>query len=222
MSNQTINDSPIPSNAVEIIQETWGNGNKKRTSYHVDGKEIGFRYWDETGLVDGEVQTREGQMHGLFRTWHGNGQIFEIAIYNDGKEHGESKQYDDNGLLVGSYVMEYGTGVDLWFHAQGVLFEEREFIDGYRHGFERWWRGDNETINEESHFWKGSEHGIFRRWNRHGKLSRGYPQYFVMGKRITKRQYVTACRNDPTLPIFRAEDSLPFRQLPKTMQQPKA
>ena len=83
-------------------------------------------------------------MHGLFRTWHENGQLQEESTYYQGKEHGETKQYDENGVQIGSYIMDYGTGVDLWFYTAGVLSEERELRDGLRHGYERWWSGDNQ------------------------------------------------------------------------------
>ena len=116
-------------------------------------------------------------------TEHGmtTGKFVKKALMYEGKEHGETRQYDENGVQIGSYIMDHGTGVDLWFQSPGVLSEEREYRDGQRHGYERWWRDDNQTIGEESHFWNGIEHGIFRRWNRQRKLSRGYPQYFIHG-----------------------------------------
>lgn len=162
----------------------------------------------ESGLQD-------GVMHGLYRTWYDNGQLCEESTYVEGKEHGETKQYDEDGVQIGSYVMNYGTGVDLWYSAPGILAEEREYRDGKWHGYERWWTDDNQTLCEESHFWNGIEHGIFRRWNQQNKLSRGYPRYYILGKRVNKRQYVRACRNDPTLPPFVADDNRPFRPLPQ-------
>lgn len=55
---------------------------------------------------------------------------------------------------------------------------------------------------------------IQRQWTANGKLRRGYPQYFVQGERVNKRHYVQACRADPTLPPWRAEDDQPQRPLP--------
>ena len=110
--------------------------------------------------------------------------------------------------------MEHGTGTDLWYCAPGVLSEEREYLNGNRHGYERWWNSDNQTVYEESHFQIDINHGIFRQWNNHGKLRRGYPQYFVAGERMTKCQYERACLKDSTLPPFLASDNQPMRQLP--------
>jgi antitoxin component YwqK of YwqJK toxin-antitoxin module len=213
--NERTSRSPIPDDAIEVVTETWENGDKQRTVYVIDGKEIGFRYWGSSGALLIEFGLKDGIKHGLYRTWDEDGQIVEESTYYEGKEHGEAKQYDENGVQIGSYIMEYGTGTDLWFHTAGVLSEEREYRDGQRHGFERWWSGDNQTIDQESHFWNDIEHGIVRQWNAQKKLRRGYPQYYIMGKRVNKRQYERACRNDPTLPPFVAEDNQPFRKLPK-------
>jgi hypothetical protein len=206
--------SPIPADATEVITETQEDG-RRRAVYLMDGKEIGVRWWNPAGVLEMEFRLKDERMHGLFRTWYDNGQLQHISHYIEGKEHGEAKQYDENGNQIGSYMMDHGTGVDLWYHNHdGSLAEERGYLDGNRHGYERWWNDDNETVSDEGHFLNDIEHGIFRSWNRHHKLSRGYPRYFVHGKRVTKREYVRACRTDPTLPSFIAEDNQPFRPLP--------
>jgi antitoxin component YwqK of YwqJK toxin-antitoxin module len=209
--------SPIPDHALEVIRDTWESGSKKRAVYLIDGQEIGCRLWDESGLPEMEYGLRDGLIHGAFRTWVGDGQLSEEATYVDGKEHGESHQYQD-GVCIGTYTMVHGTGLDLWCSAPGILAEERAMRDGQRHGFERWWSGDNQTIYEESHFHHGTEHGIFRQWNRQGRLSRGYPRYYVNGQRVAKRQYLRACLTDPTLPPFDAADNDPHRPLPPGVQ----
>lgn len=204
----------IPDAAREVIQKTFEDGAKWTAYYELDGERIGFRSWDEDGNLDMEYQMRDGIMHGSFRTYWDNGLISEVAIYIHGKEHGVSKQYDHTGALIGSYTMNHGTGIDLWFERKGVLAEERHYLDGQRHGHERWWTGDNATISEEEHFHHGKAHGIFRRWNAKGKLRRGFPRYFVSGEQVTKRQYERARRTDPTLPPFLIEDNAPQRTLP--------
>lgn len=205
---------PIPADAVEVVLETYESGDKQKTVYFVDGKEIGYRFWNPSGTLAMEYGYQDGLMHGLYREWHDNGQLCQISTYIQGKEHGETKQFDENGVQIGSYVMDHGTGVDLWSCCAGVLSEEREYRDGQRHGYERWWAYDNRTVYEESHFWNGQEHGIFRAWNRHNKLRRGYPRYYIRGERVDKRRYMRACRTDPTLPPFVSEDNQPFRPLP--------
>lgn len=212
--------SPIPDNAIEVIDKVYEDGGRERALYRVGGKDVGFRYWNPSGGLVWEVGLKDGVYHGSFRTWYDTGQVEQESTYIEGKEHGETKQYDAHGIQIGSYVMDHGTGLDLWFCPRGVLSEEREFLNGKRHGYERWWSferlNENQMVGQESHFWHGVEHGILRRWNQYGKLCRGYPQYFVNGKRVKKRQYLLACRNDPTLPPFVADDNLPNRQLPES------
>jgi len=207
--------NPFPDDAVEVVLARTENGGILKAAYLVDGKEIGYRFWSSNGLLNMEIGVKNGVMHGTFKRWYKNGQIQQDSTYIDGKEHGTTRQYSYDGALIGSYVMDFGTGVDLWFCSLGVLSEERYYLDGKRHGFERWWSCDNETIFMEFHFWNDLEHGIFRQWNAHDKLRRGFPQYYIMGKRVNKRQYMRACRNDPTLPPFVAEDNQPFRNLPR-------
>jgi len=211
--------TPIPVEAHEVIRETWDNGTKKTADYFVDGQLVAYRYWNETGQLEVETGIRDDQRHGLFRTWYENGQLEAVTWYENGKEHGTSEQYDKNGNLIGTYTMVHGTGIDLWFEESGFLAEERHLLDGERHGYERWWDRNNRTIWKESHFWHGVKQGIFREWNRAGQLGHGYPQYFVAGQRVSKRQYERACRHDPTLPPFRAEENSPTRQLPEEVQR---
>jgi antitoxin component YwqK of YwqJK toxin-antitoxin module len=211
--------NPIPDTAQEVIHETWETGAKKSAFCYQDAQRIGYRSWSASGCLDMEYGINDGKMHGAFRTWHENGQLCEHAFYEHGKEHGITKQYDETGRLLGSYAMEHGTGIDLWFVEPGIVTVERHYQYGVRHGYERWWTGDNQTISQESHFWQGCEHGIFRHWNAAGRLRRGYPSYFVGGQRVTTRQYERACRTDPTPPVFVASENTPLRQLPQALRK---
>lgn len=206
--------SPIPDDAIEAITETYESGSKKKTSYFVGDQQVGWRYWAESVTMVMEYEMQNGKYHGHYRYWYENGIVEEEGDYIDGLQHGEVKQYDWDGKQIGSSIMNQGTGLDLWYELSGKLSEERQYVDGMRHGYEHWWRDDNQTVWEESHFSKDIQHGIFRRWNLKGKMARGYPQYYVMSKRVTKRQYMSACRNDTTLPPFVAEDNQPTRNLP--------
>src|SRR5260370_20988224 len=107
MTEQT-SISCIPDDAVEFITTTWLNGNKQRSLYLLDGKEIGWRWWYPSGVLGMEGELRDGIAHGSYRVWHENGRISQESTYYEGKEHGETRQYDENGLQIGSYILEYG------------------------------------------------------------------------------------------------------------------
>jgi antitoxin component YwqK of YwqJK toxin-antitoxin module len=207
-------ESIIPLHAEERVEQTYPGGARKAASYYLNNYRIGFRVWAEHGAVELEYGCNGDLQHGPFRRWNEDGTLLHETAYLDNKEHGVSWQYGQDGEIVGIYVMHHGTGRDLWYSCAGVLSEERSYYDGQRHGYERWWNGDNLTVWEESHFHHGVEHGIFRRWNKVGRLCRGYPQYFANGTLIDRRRYLRACRTDPTLPPFLAENNAPQRVLP--------
>jgi len=185
----------------KVVEELWDNGRPQSVRYEVDGALVARQLYDKKSALEVEYGVHNDMMHGPWRSYHASGQVAHETHYIEGKEHGVARQYDEDGTLIGSYEMVYGSGLDLWYHDKGVLAEERGYQDGERHGFERWWNEDNRTIHEESHFWRGLAHGIMRQWTAQGRLRRGYPQYFVQGEKVNKRQYLRACRTDSTLPL---------------------
>ncbi len=201
----------MPENAIEEILMSWASGAKKSAYYYHDGQKVGYRWWDEDGHLSIEYCIEHDKMHGLFRTWHDNGTIEHETTYFEGKEHGISTQYDPGGRSIGTYEMNFGTGVDLWYYAPGIIAEERHYKDSNRDGYERWWNTDNQSIYRESHFRGGLEHGIFRVWNREGKLCRGFPAYFVDGKKVSKRSYLKTSEGDRSLPNYLADEDRPHR-----------
>jgi hypothetical protein len=54
----------------------------------------------------------------------------------------------------------------------------------------------------------------YRKWDEQGQ---SFPQYFVNDKKVTKRQYLSACLNDSSLPGFREVDNMPARKLPQVV-----
>lgn len=199
----------IPENAVEEVVSYYPNGLKWTVDHKVDGKWVARSHWEESGnrgavwAFDGDLQ------HGPHREWYDNGQLAHETFYWHGKEHGVSRRWDYEGNLIGTYTMVHGTGLDLWYQAAGDLSEERRYVDGLRHGFERWYFNfvEESILSQEGHFKNGEEHGIFRNWNAKGGMRRGYPQYFVNGKKVSKRVYLAACKHDPFLPLFRPENN---------------
>lgn len=176
----------IPIDAREKIISRHQNGRKAVANYYLKRKRIGYRCWDEEGRLQLEYGIRNEVMHGPFRSFHENGLVNWETQYIAGKEQGVSRQYDERGVLIGTYNMHHGTGVDLWFTAPGELSEERYLKDGRRNGFERWWK-DRRTVRLEMHFKDDLDHGIHRKWNLKGVLRRGFPKYFILGKAVPKR-----------------------------------
>lgn len=153
-----------------------------------------------------------GRPHGLEREWDEQGRLRYRARYRHGLQIGKQEQWDERGRLVITTCFVGGTGLDLWYCGANN-WEERHFERGERHGLERMWIGTGRVYREER-FAGGLEHGIARAWNDLGRLRRGYPQYFVAGKKVDRRTYERARENDPTLPARTAEDDTPRRTPP--------
>ena len=204
----------IPATAREKVVKRDADGRKTQSDYFLKGEKVGYRCWDNDGTLTIEAAWRNGRLHGPFLAFHENGAVRWATRYVAGQEHGISRQFDKNGKLIGKYRMNHGTGLDLYFYDNGKLSEERYIENGIPNGFERWWSGDGRTVWQESHFKDGLEHGIHRKWNFKGRLRRGYPKYFILGKAIPKRAYVKTCETDSSLPKFRERDTMPSRKLP--------
>ena len=218
--------SSIPKGAQErVLSVHESTRNKQRVEYVLDGEVVGFRWFSEDGTAGTENPIKNGVMHG-------NMHYFEVGAdgsrkssfsepYRNGLAHGIAKQYSDDGKLIGTYTMKRGTGWDLWRNRKDfgrspvhVLSEARYVKGGNWHGFEWWLEEDQKSVQQEAYFWANLQHGIRREWNGAGKLKRGYPQYWVNNKQVSKRQYLRACAKDSNLPPFREIDNHPKRNFP--------
>jgi antitoxin component YwqK of YwqJK toxin-antitoxin module len=208
----------IPAEAEERVIERHADGSKKSAEYLLHGDLVGRRLFSEAGALELEIAMRNGVSHGPMSEWDGSGHLEFTTAYVDGKEHGTARQWANDGTLLGTYEMNHGTGLDLWWDEREdgsqYLSEARYLLAGDRDGYEWWLDEDQQSVWQERHFHHGQEHGIFRRWNAEGRLSRGYPQYFINGRKVNKRQYLRAAQADASLPPFRADDNKPVRQFP--------
>jgi hypothetical protein len=209
--------SVIPADVEEVFIEATANGERSYTCV-LHGHTVGYRLRDATGRLVFERAVKDGVQHGTERHWGSDGHLEFETSYVNGLEHGLARQWCQ-GRLVGSYHLEHGTGVDLWRDCTATLLEERHYQQGRRHGFERLWTGDDATVWEEGHYWHDDPHGIFRAWSALGRLRRGYPQYRLHGRRVTKRQYLKAAASDLSLPSFREADNAPQRPLPREYRE---
>ena len=209
----------IPPDAEERITEQYPDGSKRKAEYWLDDERVGQRSFHPTGELEDEYSFRNGVKHGRQYRCDLPGQLGSVEPYENGVPHGTACQWSDyDGRLIGTYTLEHGTGIYLWRQdwSEGhvTLAEVYYLRGGKRHGFEWWVNYDQRSVDEERHWADGELHGIERDWNQQGRLRRGYPRYWVHGKRVTKRQYLRAAASDPTLPPFRPEDNDPARTFP--------
>jgi antitoxin component YwqK of YwqJK toxin-antitoxin module len=182
------------------------------TEYAIGDRVIARVYWHDNGSLDHELHfDDEGRLHGIERECFEDGSTKYLATWRHGRQHGLQQQWSERGVLLVSQRFVNGTGFDIWFDRNHVS-ETREYVDGDRHGFERWW-ADSTHVWSETHFARGLEHGIDRQWNDRGRLRRGFPRYWIAGTRVTRAAYLRAAKTDLTLPRTRASDDRPRRRL---------
>jgi hypothetical protein len=213
--SRSVYRSWISADANEVVEERHPTGEKKSASYFLGGDKVGFRMWDEQGRLDFEKALRAGIRHGNEYWFYNNGQLQEVTPYRDGRIHGTGRQWSEDGRLLVTYRVVRGVGLDLWCGDGDALAEEHYWPKEGELGYHRGWKCDDRTLWKEYFFVLGKGyHGIWREWNKQGRPRRGFPQYYVADRKVTKRQYLRACLSDPSLPPYRAMDDEPVRELP--------
>lgn len=142
----------------------------------------------KSGRLSGELHFRKGKLDGISRYWHKNGVLtFEIPL-KDGFRHGLCKQWNERGQLLGSFKMSMGTGVVRQWYPNGQLQYEMNTLNGLPSGRQRLWSEQGELVVES---------------------------FYMEGKRVSFRQYRTACKRNPSLPVYTSES------VPQTMRLTK-
>jgi hypothetical protein len=228
--------SSIPPSAKEYVVTAYGREGspsdrggctitRRQTECRYRGKVVGWRFYEEDGTLVREVPLKGDRMHGIVYDWYDSGAMDSAIPYFEGLQHGTARQWLEDGRLMGTYTMIRGTGLDVWRHPRcndDTTFFVSEIMgwqDGAAHGFQRFLNEDETSVWMERHFQHGVLHGIGRQWNVHGRLRRGYPEYYVRGEQVSKRQYIRAASADPTLPPFRVEDNMPGRVFPAELRR---
>jgi antitoxin component YwqK of YwqJK toxin-antitoxin module len=115
--------------AVEVIEETYENGNPKTVKYYKDeAKEILIKeilyYEDGTKKLEGSY--KNGERTGEWSYWYPNGNLWSRGSYKAGI---------DNGLKT------------VW-HENGQKYYEGDLKDGKRIGVWKFWEKDGSLIKE--------------------------------------------------------------------------
>jgi|SRR5579863_2075608 len=207
--------SLIPKSAREVVDKCYPHGTKAESSFFVARKRVGRREWWDDGQLMSEWGLKDGKKHGNVLDFDPNGQLSFVEPYRNGRPHGKATQFASDGSVLICYIMQDGVGLDLWCQGDGKLSEERYCPADGELGYTRWWNCDNKSIHSEQSWLNSSGwHGILREWNTGERLRRGFPQFYVKGQRVSKKQYCRACESDSLLPQYIPEKDQPFRNLP--------
>jgi antitoxin component YwqK of YwqJK toxin-antitoxin module len=218
--------SSIPRGARERVLSRHANGAVASAEYWLGGRLVGVRHFDPEGHLSFDCGMKDSRRHGTAYRLDLPGRLLSATPYSRGLEHGIARQWSDDGRLLGTYRMNHGTGIDLWWDdgatcqgpscpSRGPLLAEVHYMRrGLPHGYEWWIDDDQSSVHWERHWRNGELHGIEREWNLRGRLRRGFPKYFVEGRQVARRQYLRSAAIDRSLPPVRKEDNLPSRRFP--------
>jgi hypothetical protein len=133
------------------------------------------RIYYRNGQLRLENLELDGRLHGLCRTWHYNGQIADESKYDHGQWHGLNRQWDEKGRLLGSFIINHGTGTSREWHHNGQLMSETDRLDGKLHGRTRTWLRDGTLVQEI--FYIGNVKVSRTKYLKEARKHPAWPQY---------------------------------------------
>jgi antitoxin component YwqK of YwqJK toxin-antitoxin module len=119
---------------------------------------IANNYWwcinENTDIPNGYYKSNKyeftlvnSQLHGEYKSWHDNGQLWQECFYKEGKKNGEYKQWHPNGQLFGH-----------WFYKN----------DKFNGKYKQWW--ENGQLWEECIYKDGKFDGLHLIYDKNGTL----------------------------------------------------
>jgi antitoxin component YwqK of YwqJK toxin-antitoxin module len=84
----------------------------QQTTYKEGEKHGVYRSWHADGSKDSETTYKHGQVHGLRKHWYSNGQMLSETAYTEGVRHGMTKHWYKNGCQASEHLFLEGVEQD--------------------------------------------------------------------------------------------------------------
>jgi hypothetical protein len=110
--------TPYRQGRIDGVKTTYSSGGKLREERaYKEGKPVSSIVYHGNGQKKIEVRLNDRDLaEGPYRRWHDNGILESEATFDaDERFHGEEKDYDRSGKLVGHYRKEHGRLVEALF-----------------------------------------------------------------------------------------------------------
>ena len=127
------------------------------------------------GQLKTEAPLVNERIHGIKRDYHPNGQLAAEIPFDNGFSHGTAKLFALDGRLLGKWTSEHGTGVIKQWYNDGRLSSEVSIVKGLLTGRQKTWYEDGVPLPD---------------------------CYWIRGKKVSRKQYITACETDSELPRY--------------------
>jgi len=134
---------------------------KKAGIYDLDnGKK--YEYYDN-GKIKAEFILKNGEISGILKVYHENGNLQRTGSYTNGKENGSFVEYDELGKISAKYTMEHGevNGI-LTIYEDGIKSQEITKINGISNGkFVAYYYDENANLTSKitGNFNNGKKNG---------------------------------------------------------------
>ena len=109
-----------------------------------------YESWHENGQLECRAEYRHGELVGNCSTWFDNGQLRETGDYEQGRRHGVMRTYHTNGQRASESNWAQGVmhgSYTVWY-AGGQLNAAGQYLDGLRDGFWVYWNEDGSKTAE--------------------------------------------------------------------------
>lgn len=141
---------------VWVVYDLYLNGDKMRMKgYYKDDSlkihEGPFEYFYKSGKRLSNRTYVNGKLHGLSKSWHENGQIKDSAVYKFGVILGEEKGWYDDGAiqLIATYdTLGNGSGNRQQFYKNGVVRSTGTYNNSKSNGIWFFYREDKSPASE--------------------------------------------------------------------------
>jgi antitoxin component YwqK of YwqJK toxin-antitoxin module/Tfp pilus assembly protein PilF len=142
----------------------------------VDGKKEGtFKYLNEDGNMEGELQFKDNELNGIQKYYDDKGKLSEEKSFLNGNADGTRISYYSNGAkdIIENYKNDKLHGISTNFYVNGGRMYEVNFVDGERDGkFTGLY--PNGTKKLESNYMMGKLNGQYSSYNEVGDLTETY------------------------------------------------
>jgi len=140
-----------------IKQSFYGNGVLSNLKTYKNGKLHGIvKTWYENGFLKYEVKYVEGKREGYQNSYDKYGSIESETSFKNGKLNGISKNWRFTSEAEKNIIQLFITykenkrhGICMEWHANGILAEESNYLEGEKHGAYKYFDKEGNIIREE-------------------------------------------------------------------------
>lgn len=166
-----------------IMYEDVNKIKEKGTYEH--GKKVGLWIENEyysNGNIEEEVQTLDGQKHGVYKKFYEDGQLALMAEFKNGKANGPYKEYNKDGTLdeSGEALMGERHGVRKEYY-NGKLETLTTYNNGKKDGKYEDWNTFKNQIKEAGFYKNDEKSGYWKVYDDYGNVDEEGP--YVSGKK---------------------------------------